>query len=198
MTKLLLNNFLSAIVAGIFISIGCIVNLKVGGIWGAILFSFGLLSVCYYCLKLYTGTAGFIQNKREDWLCLGVILVGNVMGCALMAGAVNLAQPDILLTAKSITQGRLNSGPLNCFILAIGCGIIMTTAVEHFRTSKERVLPILIGVPVFILAGFAHSVADAFYYLCNPTMPTESVWLSEVLGNFVGCNLVRWIFSINN
>ena len=48
----------SAIIAGICISIGCVVNLRVGGVAGAVLFAFGLLAVVHYKLKLYTGTAG--------------------------------------------------------------------------------------------------------------------------------------------
>jgi formate/nitrite transporter FocA (FNT family) len=58
-------------------------------------------------------------------------------------------------------------------------------------------LPLVFGVPVFILCEFAHSIADAFYFLVSPAeqvLQTEVliVYLSEVLGNFVGCNLYRW------
>ena len=59
----------SAILAGLCISIGCIVNLRVGGVAGAVLFAFGLLAVVHYKLKLYTGTAGFIRAKG-DWSML--------------------------------------------------------------------------------------------------------------------------------
>ena len=55
-----------AILAGICISIGCVVNLRVGGVAGAVLFAFGLTTVVYYGLKLYTGTAGFIR-RQGDW-----------------------------------------------------------------------------------------------------------------------------------
>ena len=59
--------FKSSILAGMFISLGCIVNLTVGGYLGAILFSFGLLSVVHYKLKLYTGTIGFFMNLNGVW-----------------------------------------------------------------------------------------------------------------------------------
>ena len=62
----------SAIVAGFCISVGCIVNLRTGGVAGAVLFSFGLLAVLHYKLKLYTGTAGFIRAKG-DWNMLGSV-----------------------------------------------------------------------------------------------------------------------------
>ena len=63
----------SAILAGLCISIGCIVNLRVGGVAGAVLFGFGLLAVVHYKLKLYTGTAGFIRAKG-DWSMLFFVM----------------------------------------------------------------------------------------------------------------------------
>ena len=187
-----------SILAGICISIGCVVNLRVGGVAGAVLFAFGLTTVVYYGLKLYTGTAGFIRLKG-DWSMLIVVLLGNIVGCLL--------QPDCIEPATKILASRLAKGPWACFLLAIGCGFIMTTAVEFAR--KGKMLPLLLGVPVFILCGFAHSIADAFYFILslfdsqlsivncqlsiiNSQSSILLVYLSEVLGNFFGCNLYRW------
>lgn len=185
-----------SILAGICISIGCVVNLRVGGVAGAVLFAFGLTTVVYYGLKLYTGTAGFIRRKG-DWSMLAVVLLGNIVGCLLTAWLIAYAQPDCIEPASKILAGRLAKGPWACFLLAIGCGFIMTTAVEFAR--KGKMLTLLLGVPVFILCGFAHSIADAFYFLLalfpHPGAADSSliiVYLSEVLGNFVGCNLYRW------
>ena len=183
-----------AILAGICISIGCVVNLRVGGVAGAVLFAFGLTTVVYYGLKLYTGTAGFIRLKG-DWVMLGLVLLGNIIGCLLTAWIIAYEQPDCIEPASKILAGRLAKGPFACFLLAIGCGFIMTTAVVLAR--KGKMLPLLLGVPVFILCGFAHSIADAFYFLVSPAeqmLQTEVlvVYVSEVLGNFVGCNLYRW------
>lgn len=183
-----------AILAGICISIGCVVNLRVGGVAGAVLFAFGLTTVVYYGLKLYTGTAGFIR-RQGDWTMLVMVLIGNIIGCLLTAWLIGYAQPDCIEPAAKILAGRLAKGPLACFLLAIGCGFIMTTAVEFAR--KGKMLPLIFGVPVFILCGFAHSIADAFYFLVSPftqLWQTEVliVYIAEVLGNFVGCNLYRW------
>jgi formate/nitrite transporter FocA (FNT family) len=190
-----MNSELStSILAGICISIGCVVNLRVGGVAGAVLFAFGLTTVVYYGLKLYTGTAGFIRLKG-DWSMLAVVLLGNIVGCFLSAWLISYAQPDCIEPATKILASRLAKGPWACFLLAIGCGFIMTTAVEFAR--KGKMLPLLLGVPVFILCGFAHSIADAFYFLVSPAdllLQTDVliVYVSEVLGNFVGCNLYRW------
>ncbi len=193
-STLLRQTFPLAILAGICISIGCVVNLRVGGVAGAVLFAFGLTTVVYYGMKLYTGTAGFIRRKG-DWTMLLVVLIGNIVGCLLMAWMIEYAQPDCIEPASKILDGRLAKGPLACFLLAIGCGFIMTTAVEFAR--KGKMLTLLLGVPVFILCGFAHSIADAFYFLVSPSvqfMHTDVliIYISEVLGNFVGCNLFRW------
>jgi len=184
-----------ALLAGICISIGCVVNLRVGGVAGAVLFAFGLTTVVYYGLKLYTGTAGFIR-RHGDWTMLVMVLVGNIVGCLLSACLISYAQPDCIEPASKILLGRLAKGPWACFLLAIGCGFIMTTAVEFAR--KGKMLPLLLGVPVFILCGFAHSIADAFYFLVSPAelllQPSVLVvYVAEVLGNFVGCNLYRWV-----
>lgn len=198
--KLFRDVFPLAILAGICISIGCVVNLRVGGVAGAVLFAFGLTTVVYYGLKLYTGTAGFIR-RQGDWGMLAVVLLGNIVGCWLMALLIGYAQPDCVEPAAAILAGRLAKGPLACFLLAIGCGFIMTTAVEFAR--KGKMLPLLLGVPVFILCGFAHSIADAFFFLVTPAdqllQPAVlGVYVSEVLGNFVGCNLYRWTLFFSN
>lgn len=133
---------------------------------------------------------------KGDWTMLCLVLLGNIIGCLLTAWLIAYAQPDCIEPASKILAGRLAKGPVACFLLAIGCGFIMTTAVEFAR--KGKMLPLLLGVPVFILCGFAHSIADAFYFLVSPSeqlLQTQVliVYVSEVLGNFVGCNLYRWM-----
>jgi len=51
------------------------------------------------------------------------------------------------------------------------------------------------------LCGFAHSIADAFYFLVSPADQLLQpmvlmVYVCEVLGNFVGCNLYRWTMML--
>ena len=78
MIKLLRSSILAGIAIGFagfgFLASG-VQSEVYGSIFGAILFSFGLLTVVGYKLKLYTGTAGFI-NKGEVGM-LFLILLGN-------------------------------------------------------------------------------------------------------------------------
>lgn len=190
----------SSILAGITIGIAGLGYLAVGGLAGAVLFAFGLLTVVGYKLKLYTGTAGFV-NKGE-LVDLLVILLGNIVGCLLVGLLTRASNLELQAAAQKILEVRLQNGALRCGLLGIGCGFIMTTAVTFSR--EKNYLPLLFGVPLFIVCGFTHCVADAFYYLSVPIdflklhfLEIIGVYVSIVLGNFIGCNLVR-IFGLKD
>ena len=186
----------SSVLAGIAIGIAGFGYLAIGGLAGAVLFSFGLLTVVGYRLKLYTGTAGFIKKNELGQLLL--ILGGNIVGCLLMALLSRMSPLGLQESAQKILELRLSTGALRCGLLGIGCGFIMTTAVTFAR--EKNYLPLLFGVPMFIICGFTHCVADAFYYLCVPlgfmkehALEILGVYACIVLGNFIGCNLYRLI-----
>lgn len=169
-----------------------------GALVGAILFSFGLLTVVGYKLKLYTGTAGFIS--RNEIGSLFMILLGNIIGCFCVSLLARVSPLEIQTAARNILELRLRTGALRCGLLGIGCGFIMTTAVQFAR--NRQYLPLLFGVPLFIVCGFTHCVADAFYYLCVPieywnahAMQILTVYICIVMGNLVGCNLYRIVLS---
>ncbi len=184
----------SAIVAGICIGIAGFGNLAIGGIAGPVVFAFGLCTVVCYKVKLFTGTAGFIQS-REELGNLLLILSGNILGCLLVGLLARLSSLPIQENAGNILQGRLSTGILPCGALAIGCGFIMTAAVRFARQGTWW--PLLFGVPLFIFCGFPHSIADAFYYLAAPvsllSWKVLGLYAAIVAGNFVGCNLTRLI-----
>ena len=165
-----------------------------GQLFGAILFSFGLITVVAYKLALYTGTAGFIR-KNEVGNLFG-ILGGNIVGCLVMGLLSRLSPLDMQDAAQNVLSLRLERGPLRCGLLGIPCGFMMTTAVTFAR--KQHYIPLLLAVPLFIVCGFTHCIADAFYYSCVPfefikdhALQTLFVYISIVLGNLVGCNLYR-------
>ena len=197
-----MENLKSSFLAGIAISIGCIAFIKTGGIIGAILFTFGLLTVVHYKLKLFTGTAGFFKNKKE-FKDLWTILIGNILGCLFVSLCIRLSCPDIVEGSGKILCNRLSLPWIGYLVLGGGCGFIMTTAVNFGRDGKF--LPLLFGVPIFIMCGFLHSIADAFYYvtspidiICDNVAKIIPMYLFIVIGNFLGCNLYRIIFYKTN
>ncbi len=189
--------FRSAIMAGIAIGIAGFGYLALGGIAGAIFFSFGLITVIRYKMKLYTGVVGFVQSWDEipDTF---LVLLGNIVGCLLVGLLARLSPMDLQGTAQKLLEGRLANGALRSGGLAIGCGFIVTTSV--FWARQEKWLPLLLGIPLFILCGFPHCIADAFYYLTVPfsflgahLWQVLGLYACLVLGNFIGCNLYRLV-----
>lgn len=185
--------FRKSVFAGIFISIGGSVYLSIGGIAGAVLFAFGLLGVIHYQLPLYTGKAGFIKTK-EDAKMLPFILLGNIVGAFFFALMMKCAKPDLIQVANELVIKRVSLDIFQMLLLPVGCGIIMTTIVKFAR--QKMFIPLLFGIPVFILCGFIHSIADAFYYsmasfdvFANNALSIIIAYICAVIGNFIGCIL---------
>ena len=132
-----------------------------GSLFGAVLFSFGLISVVAYKLSLYTGTAGFIKKNEVGKLFL--ILAGNIVGCFIMGMVSRVSHLEINQAAQNLLSLRLERGPLCCGLLGIPCGFMMTTAVTFAR--RQHYIPLLLAVPLFIVCGFVGNCdvfADCF------------------------------------
>ena len=192
------NIFRSSVFAGILIAIAGY-GFLAGQAVGMFLFILGLAAVVSYKLKLFTGTVGFI--KWGEIPNLVIILLGNVLGCWLVS---LIAKVDTVLgiqtAAQTVLQSRLQLGWLACGIKAIGCGVLMSAAVEFSKRGTDfgYWAPLLFAVPLFIHCGFPHCVADAFYFLtCPNSVLMESGWNllsvygSIVIGNSIGCNIYR-------
>lgn len=186
--------FGKAVIAGMFIALGCMVNLKVGGYLGAFLFSFGLLSVVLYAVPLYTGRAGFCSTS-EDLKRLPLMLLGNVVGTTILAGCAHGCFPDMVEAAQKIVQVRVTSPLYAGFFASVLCGFIMTTIVQFARKQPEggeprNFLILILGIPLFILSGYWHSIADAFYYGVAGRFDISMLWVypTTVVGNYLGCN----------
>lgn len=191
-----ISTFRSGVFAGVCIGIAGFGYLAEKSIIGAVLFAFGLLTVVNYHLKLYTGTAGFVKKGELGLLLL--ILVSNLLGCLIVAFMTRCSSMPLQEAAQGILECRLKNGPFYGGALAVGCGLIMTTAVNFARQGKN--LPLLFGVPLFITCGFPHCIADAFYYMVVPVTFLSAhaadillFYVAIVLGNFLGCNLYRII-----
>lgn len=184
-----------SILAGIFIGLAGFVYLSVGGTVGAFLFAFGLTCVVLYKLNLYTGKAGVYSTKNMHELFFMFIM--NVVGCGIIALIASLQINTINDNLGIIIDARHEAHLMKVFVLSIGTGIIMEAAVQYSaRTEKPNFIPLLLGVPTFILCGMPHSVADTFYYALHCFTDYDGIWFIKpwgmsVLGNYIGCNIPR-------
>lgn len=176
--------------AGLLIGLGACGFLALGGIPGAIIFAFGLIGVVLSGVPLYTGRAGVMPLNQTGSLVL--IWLFNVLGCILLGLLMMSLGGEPVERAQTVVAGRLAQGPWRAFLRAIGCGLIIDIAVWMYRSTKN-ILPVLFGVPLFILCGFYHSIADVVYLVAAWKWDPAILWYYPVivLGNYVGCNVRR-------
>ncbi len=187
----MLKTATGSISAAIMISIGGGVFLACGDnrYWGAILFSVALLTICYLGLYLYTGKIGYLveDHTKKNLATLGVGLLGNLAVTFPVGMLVRRAIPNLGQRAQEICQLKLEQSFGSTLVRAIFCGVLMYIAVEIFR-SKKSPIGVLFGIPVFILAGFEHSIADIFYFGASGIASGKiaSFEVAAVLGNSIG------------
>lgn len=181
--------------AGVCISIGCIANISCDNRYvGAILFSFGLLAVCSFGYDLFTGKVCYLDN----WGDLALILLGNLLGSALTAivfyGCVSNKYQEKITT---ICEIKLNEPILSIFLLGVLCNIMIYFAVEGFK--HKQVLLLIGGVSIFVLCGFEHCVANAFYLtygnVLNSISPIKlsMFFIANILGNITGGRIMKGV-----
>lgn len=179
-----------AVGAGIMIAIGGTVFLSCGNKYvGAVLFSVALLSICYLGSYLFTGKIGYLAHDASwrNILTLTVGLAVNLITTFLLGLLIAYALPNLAETAHTICTAKLEQTFAVTFVRAIFCGVLMFAAVEIFK-EKKTPLGIIFCIPVFILCGFEHSVADMFYFGVSGIISAKifTFELAAVLGNTVG------------
>lgn len=198
------SELLLAVAAGFSIGVGGIVSLMQDNRYmGAFLFSVGLLTVLVFRFNLYTGMVGYLCERlaKREWRYIGtlaVVWVGNFLGAAGAAGLIRLTSVGDGIAGKCATLagGKLNNAWYSLLVLGVFCGVLMYVAVDTFKKKIGEkdflcVFALLMGVMVFILAGFEHSIADMFYFTLGGKLPQAmGAILLITLGNSLGGNLI--------
>lgn len=174
--------------AAILIGLGDYALLKLGTPLGPVLFTLGLLGVCYMGLNLFTGKCGFYISDKIKTLDLLTILIVNLIAGYLIGLAFSITDPEVLKNA--ITKVSTWDVSLSFFIKSILCGVIMYIAVLMYR--KGTPLGIIFGIPLFIFSGFQHCIANIITLGAAQTMHISIIL--AIIGNFVG-SLLMWYFS---
>ena len=181
----ILKKICNGISAGVMIIIGCTVFLactaktesnSIMNVFGSFFFSIALLTICIKGYSLYTGKVGYLPEKhgKEEFSVLLLGLLGNAIATILLGFAIKYAIPNLETQATAICLKKLNSQNfLQTFIRAIFCGILMYVAVSIYRDNKS-ITGILFAIPVFILSGFEHSIADIGYFAISNIVSWEA------------------------
>ena len=197
----MLNEIKKAILSGIMISIGASAYLSCldkGLVWlGAILFSAGLFTICEYGFNLYTGKVGYIAYNFTNFKYIQLvllILVVNIFSTWILGILCSSVFTNIKSTATSIYNSKISVPFWKTFISGNFCGILMFLAVDTWKRGKT--IGCFVYIPDFIVCGFDHSIADAFYFGAaqglNTILSMKNVLflVIVILGNAVGGMIV--------
>lgn len=194
------RGLLSAVAAGFCIGLGgAVFLLQTEKLVGALLFCVGLYTICEMQFHLFTGRVCYaLEQPLWSWFRFPLIWVGNWLGTGLAAGLLGLTRvgPAARQAALVLVQGKNGDTLLSLFILGFFCNIFVFIAVEGYKTfplALGKYLAIFVGITVFIMSGYEHSVADMFYYFMAGQMGQEALVRLLVItaGNVCG-GLTAW------
>ena len=190
----MLKDTLSGVSAGICISLGGSIFLAAENrVVGAVLFSVALLCICLRGYALFTGKVGFLpeDHRKPSVQLLLLCLLGNLIATVACGLLVRWAVPASGETAFAVCSAKLLQTPAATLIRGFFCGLLMYLAVSIYR-DKGTVTGILFCIPVFILSGFEHSIADMFYFAASGIVSVRAfvfLWL-VIIGNALGAMLL--------
>lgn len=188
-----------AILAGGAIALGGIANIaSQNKIAGSLFFCIGLFLVLSCSLNLFTGKICYLWDNKPIYLAkLAVIYQGNFLGAVTIGSIVgHISKFDSLLTAYAEgLQARISAPWWQIILLGLLCNVLIYVAVEGYRSlDKEwkKVLALILGVSVFVLCGFEHSIADMFYLSACGIWSGKGVLfvLLVTIGNVLGGLLI--------
>ena len=192
---MLRRGLIDGVLAGCLVSIGGTVLLSCDNRYiGALLFCIALLAICWFGFNLYTGKVGFLvaDHSGRSLATAYIGLLGNFLGTLMMGFLIAAAVPALRETARQACALRLEQLPLQTFLRGCFCGVLMYVAVWTNR-EKNTIIGILFCIPVFVLSGFEHSIADMFYFSLAAELfrPASLLFLLlVVLGNSLGAMFI--------
>jgi len=188
--------------AGMLIGIGGMVFLAcepgsppIGKYVGAVLFSVALSSILLLKLNLYTGMIGYVPEQDGKYAFDTVMsIVWNFAGAFL----VGFLRPPVGNVCE-LCASRLEKSIPQILIDAFLCGILIFICVDVYK-KKNNLIAVFLCVPTFILCGFEHSIADAFYF-ANAQMlangRTVLFLLLVIVGNAAGGLLIPLLTKLS-
>lgn len=167
--------------AGLLIGLGVIINLQTEyKELGALLFSFGLLTIINMQLLLYTGKVGYLVKG------LPTILIGNLIGIAVTIGLYTLGNLNFKSIISTAAATKFSKTTLTLFINSCFCGMLI-----HFAVKNKQTIITIFAIMIFILIGAEHCIADFPYLLFNFSLINLFKFISIIIGNSLGAILIE-------
>lgn len=164
--KSLLAGFLLSLAGMFFLSVSKYHGLLVGGIC----FGVGLFLILQCDARLFTGSILFIRDlwdkecsRKELAISWILIWLFNLCGSILMSGIAL----ELGFDSSAVMEYKATTSNGVLFLKAILCNFMVCAATDiHKRldkTTTDTFFNVLTVVPMFVVCGFEHSVANMFY-----------------------------------
>ena len=117
------------------------------------------------------------------------MLIKNIIGAEAVG---TVSSTLVAANAAALVKSKLAKTLPDVFIAAVFCGILIYAAVELFSKNRHPLL-VIMPIMIFILCGFEHCVADAFYFAAAGIFNLRALvfMLVCIAGNAVGSIAVR-------
>jgi formate/nitrite transporter len=182
--------FHQAVLGGCYVGFGALVSLSIAGNVGGIgaanpgipkmlfaaLFPVNLLLIATTGGQLFTGNSATVASARFEGLVdnyemfrnLWVALIGNVVGCSIMAFAahyVGLLKGGTAALCASTALTKCTSSFGTQFVKAVLCNWMVSIAVFLSGASNDltgKLVGVWFPISTFVAIGLEHSVANMF------------------------------------
>lgn len=183
--------FWLAIAAGLFIGTGALfmtyvkadltLSFAVASVFGAAMFSIGLIMVVIAGAELFTGNTLMViaaLEKKITWLSLlrnwVVVYIGNLVGSLLLVlvvvgcgvAAIKAGDNTVGNQMVAVAASKEALPPLQIFCRGIMCNFLVCLAVWMGfagRTVIDKIVTCMFPVTAFVAMGFEHCVANMFF-----------------------------------
>ena len=182
-----------SLAAGGCIAIGGVVYLATGSAWT---FPIGLLMVCYFGFSLFTGKVPYATT--DDVSALIVMWFFNMVAAFGVGVLFHFMRPDLAETAKTMVVAKIAAG-LWVVPKAALCNVMIFTAVEFWKHDSDviRIVGLIFCTAVFVMCGFEHCVANAFYFGCALSFGgCVTFLLMNTVWNAVGGLAAKWVVDV--
>ena len=183
------RTFVLAILAGVFIALGCefytlVVHdsglaFGLNSLIGGLVFCLGLILVVVAGAELFTGNTlvvmGFIEGRVKARQLLrgwGIVYIGNLIGALAMVLLVYYTAQwgfhDAMVGGKAllIANGKVGLSFLAAFMRGVLCNVLVCLAIWlafSGRSTIDKIVAVIFPITAFVASGFEHSVANMYF-----------------------------------
>ena len=174
--------------------------------FGSMMFSVGLLTVCIFGLNLYTGKIGVFLDDREkikeNSINLPIILLGNAIGAfalGIICHFIFMSREGFMGMIQGVSIAKMDSSKV--VIEGLLCGALVYIAVYFFKNLENwamKIIGIITAVTLFVYCGFQHCIANMFYFGMAFNWEIKMLWnlLIVIFTNSVGALFVRCLVHL--